>query len=297
MTQQFYQLTLSEAIALHKCGLIQAPALLYFFLRTRLAPGWKMTLHQQEISQHLGISRTAFYKAIQKLKDKGLIDWEVPNGLVVTVAESATQSQKVQPSSRKCDSVAESATSVAESATQSQKVQPSSRKCDSVAESATSVAESATSVAESATSVAESATATPAKPAPVKASSDSPDSYQIFIKSLSNSTREKFFNFVREKIKDFSKPINDVSAWLASFNQAGQERFRVYYSMFQSEIGEAFAPSQDWANHPQYQEWLEALRRYPKGFPYMKEWAGSLEEKKAFADWAFGNNLVWESKT
>jgi len=66
--------------------------------------------------------------------------------------------------------------------------------------------------------------------------------------------------------------------------------------MFQSEIGEAFAPSQDWANHPRSQEWLEALRRYPKGFPYMKEWAGSLEEKKAFADWAFGNNLVWESK-
>jgi DNA-binding MarR family transcriptional regulator len=117
MTQQFYQLTLSEAISLHKCGLIQAPALLYFFLRTRLAPGWKMTLHQQEISQHLGISRTAFYKAIQKLKDKGLIDWEAPNGLVVTVAESATQSQKVLLSSRKCDSVIESATTVAESAT------------------------------------------------------------------------------------------------------------------------------------------------------------------------------------
>ena len=263
MTEQFYQLTLSEAIALHKCGLIQTPALLYFLLRTRLAPGWKMTLHQQEISQHLGISRTAFYKAIQKLKDKGLIDWEAPNGLVVTVAESTTQSQKVQLSSKKCDSVAESATPVAESATP----------------------------------VAESATTPPSKPAPEKASSASPDSYQIFIKSLSDYAREKFFNFVREKTANFPQPINDVEAWLAGTNGAGQKRFRVYYAMFQDVVGEGVAPSQDWEAHPQRDEWIAEIQQGGKprfvaqGGP-RSEW----ESRQAFADWAISHNLLWRNK-
>ena len=262
MTQQFYQLTLSEAITLHKCGLIQTPALLYFFLRTRLAPGWKMTLHQKEISQHLGISRTAFYKAIQKLKDKGLIDWEAPNGLVVTVAESATLSQKVQPCRRKCDSVAESATLVAESATL----------------------------------VAESATPTPPKAASSKDSSPSPDSYQIFIKSLSDSTREKFLNFVKEKIKDFPKPINDVEGWLAGLNKAGQSRWQVYCTMFQSEVGEAIAPSQDWKNHPQWPQAIAAMRTgVPRfivlGQPGCEDMDKST--RQAMADYAEANNLIW----
>ncbi len=150
-------MTLEEAITLHECGLIQSPALLYFFCRIRLAPGWKMTLHQQEISQHLGISKHQFYRAVQKLKDKGLIDWEAPNGIVVTVAESATVRGK----------------------------------CNSVAESATEFAESATEFAESATEFAESATVPPPQAPRDKAPSPSSDSYQITNKSLSNSEREK----------------------------------------------------------------------------------------------------------
>ena len=85
MTQQHYRLKLSEAIALYKCGLISATALLYFFLRIRLAPGWKMTLHQREISEKLGISKYQFYRAIERLRKKGLIDWEAPNGVVVAL--------------------------------------------------------------------------------------------------------------------------------------------------------------------------------------------------------------------
>jgi hypothetical protein len=43
MTQQHYRLTLSEAIAHYEKGWITATALLYYFLKIRLAPGWKMT--------------------------------------------------------------------------------------------------------------------------------------------------------------------------------------------------------------------------------------------------------------
>ena len=87
MKQQHYRMTLEEAIALNQCGLISSTALLYCYLRIRLAPGWKITLHQREISQQLGISKAAFYKGIQRLKDKKLIDWEAPNGVVVILGQ------------------------------------------------------------------------------------------------------------------------------------------------------------------------------------------------------------------
>jgi hypothetical protein len=160
-------MTLEEAIALHQCGLISSTALLYCYLRIRLAPGWKITLHQREISQQLGISKAAFYKGIQRLKDKKLIDWEAPNGVVVILGQNG-------------DSL---------------------DKSETVGQNRDSLDKSETSLDKSETSLDKSETLTPSKTLPVKASVVPPDSYQIFIKSLSDTAREKFFNFVREKVK------------------------------------------------------------------------------------------------
>ena len=139
-------------------------------------------------------------------------------------------------------------------------------------------------------------TFTLAKPAPVKASSPSSDSDQIFFISLSDSAREKFLNFVKEKVKSFNPPINDIEAWLAGKNQAGKERSRVYYEMFQKEVGEGIAPSQDWENHPKRDEWIAEIR---KGKGRFVAQGGPSEEWKmrsGFADWAIANHLIWENK-
>ncbi len=53
MNKQFYAITLDEAIAQYQKKWISATALLYYYLRIRLAPGWKMTLHQREITEKL----------------------------------------------------------------------------------------------------------------------------------------------------------------------------------------------------------------------------------------------------
>ena len=179
MKQQHYRMTLEEAIALHQCGLISSTALLYCYLRIRLAPGWKITLHQREISQQLGISKAAFYKGTQRLKDKKLIDWEAPNGVVVILGQNGDSLDKSETVGQNRDSLDKSETSL-------DKME----------------------------------TLTPSKTLPVKASVVPPDSYQIFIKSLSDTAREKFFNFVREKVKDFNPPIHDIEAWLAGKNGA-----------------------------------------------------------------------------
>ena len=186
MKQQHYRMTLEEAIALHQCGLISSTALLYCYLRIRLAPGWKITLHQREISQQLGISKAAFYKGIQRLKDKKLIDWEAPNGVVVILGQNGDSLDKSETVGQNRDSLDKSETLLDKMETSLDKME----------------------------------TLTPSKTLPVKASVVPPDSYQIFIKSLSDTAREKFFNFVREKVKDFNPPIHDIEAWLAGKNGA-----------------------------------------------------------------------------
>ncbi len=211
---QFYKLKLEEVISLHQQGLLSTSGLLYFFLRIRLAPGWKMTLHQREISEKLGLSKSQFYRAIHKLSASGLINWDAPNGIVVAIGDDWQQNL------------------VSSSETELRQSQLSYDERNLVTDGATGVTMSATGVTMS-------ATPTPPKAASSKDSSPSSDSYQIFIKSLSDSAREKFLNFVSEKIKDFPKPINDVEGWLAGLNKAGQSRWQVYYTMFQAEVGEA----------------------------------------------------------
>jgi hypothetical protein len=133
---------------------------------------------------------------------------------------------------------------------------------------------------------------TPSKTLPVKASVVPPDSYQIFIKSLSDTAREKFFNFVREKVKDFNPPIHDIEAWLASKNGVGKERSRVYYEMFQSELQE-----RDWENHSKREEWIAEIRQGKGRFVAQGGPPEEWETRKAFADWAITNNLVWGNKS
>jgi len=56
--------------------------------------------------------------------------------------------------------------------------------------------------------------------------------YSDFIKTLSEEERANFLNFVREKTKNLSQEVNDIEAWLASSNKAGQNRWGVYYSKY-----------------------------------------------------------------
>ncbi|MDJ0717191.1 MAG: hypothetical protein QNJ54_23735 [Prochloraceae cyanobacterium] len=208
MTQQHYRLTLSEAIAHYNDGLITASGLLYFYLKIRLAPRWKCTLHQREISSKLGISRTAFYKAIAKLSEKRLIEFETPNGITVTLStieDSSTQSE-TPVHDRGLESPIE------DSSTQSE-TPVHDRGLESPIEDSSTQSE--TSSTRSKTPSTRSETPTPPRPPANKTSSPPSDSYQIFIKSLSEDEREKFL-FVIESLpyderKKFLSAIKSVS--------------------------------------------------------------------------------------
>ena len=265
MTQQHYRMTLAEAIAHYQKGWITATALLYYYLKIRLAPGWKCTLHQREISQHLGIPKTSFYRALENLSAEGMIDWEAPNGLVVSIPQT-----ELSPTN---------GTAVPQMELKSHQWNSSPIR---------------------GTGSPTNGTDTPSKTAPEKASSGPPDSYQIFIKSLSDYAREKFLSFVREKTANFPQPINDVEAWLAGTNGAGKERFRVYYAMFQAEVQEAMPPSQGWESHPKWPDALAAMQRgVPRflvlGQPGCEDMDKST--RQAMVDYAEANNLIWGEKS
>ncbi|MDJ0581671.1 hypothetical protein [Crocosphaera sp.] len=272
MAQQHYRMTLEDVLDQYQCGLISATALLYYYLKIRLKPGWKVTLHQSEISQQLGISKASFYKGISRLKEKKLIDWEAPNGLVVSLGQNG-------------DSLDRSETTLDKSETTLDKSETTLDRSE------TTLDKSETTLDRSETTLDRSETVTPSKTADSKASSGSPNSYQIFFNSLSDYEREKFFYFVREKIKEFPNPINDLAGWLARKNQAGQYRFNVYYGLFNG-CKEDNSIKIDWENHPQRDEWIKQIK---SGKPRFIALGGSSEEqpmRKAFADWAIANNRI-----
>jgi len=202
---QHYRMTQADAIAQYKDGLISSTALIYYYLKIKLAPDWKMTLHQRSVCKELGISKAAFYKGIQRLKDKGLIDWEAPNGVVVSFVQSkdiCDQSETVEQSE---DSLDKSETCWTDQRLVGQIGDSFGQIGDSLDRSETPLDRSETPLDRSETPLDRSETPTPPNPAQRKHSPDSPYSYQIFINSLSDYERESFFEFGMKKAAELPK--------------------------------------------------------------------------------------------
>jgi hypothetical protein len=73
----------------------------------------------------------------------------------------------------------------------------------------------------------------PIKPLPAKDSGVSHTiKYSDFIKTLSEEERANFLEFCQKKTKNLSQEVNDIEAWLAHTNKAGQNRWEVYYEKF-----------------------------------------------------------------
>lgn len=237
---QHYRMTQADAIAQYKDGLISSMALIYYYLKIKLAPDWKMTLHQRSVCKELGISKAAFYKGIQRLKDKGLIDWEAPNGVVVSFVQSedtCDQSKTVEQSTNACDqsetveqnedSLDKSETcwtdqrlvgQIGDSLDKSETHWTDQRLVgqigDSLDKSETPLDKSETPLDRSETSLDKLETTTPPNPAQRKDSPDSPYSYQIFINSLSDCERESFFEFGMKKAAELPKPPVLPKKWI-----------------------------------------------------------------------------------
>jgi hypothetical protein len=242
---QHYRMTLNDALDHYQKGWITATALLYYYLKIRLKKGWKVTLHQREIKKQLGIPKTSFYRAIENLGKEGLINWEAPNGLVVELADDNEidgNEETPPPSSSQQDELIES------------------HEWNSSPTNGTGSPTNGTGSPTNGTGSPTNGTKTLDKPSPSKNSSDSSNSYQTFINSLSDSERENFLSFVEEKTKNLSQPINDIEAWLASKNQAGLNRWEVYHEKFLASLKKQSSDSEERAIEKKHQEQWKAWK-------------------------------------
>jgi hypothetical protein len=108
-------------------------------------------------------------------------------------------------------------------------------------------------------------------------------------KTLSESEREHFLKFGLKKAAELPKPPTLPERWV-------WVNFDELYQQFRAEVGEAIAPSQDWANHPRREEWIAKIRQGRPRFVVLGGPEEERETRRQFAQWAEANNLIREVK-
>ena len=264
---QYYQLTLEDALTQYKAGFLSSAGLLFNYLKIKFAPGWKMHISQQAICTELGLSRDQFYRGLKSIKQNfPNLKLHRTTALVGEFEVSNTSSDDNNPVD------------------------------EPVAPTATPVAPTATPVVETATPVVETATNTPPKPRKTNKHSDLPDSssnsYQIFLNSLSDSQREKFFTFCADQANQLPKPPVLIKSWIKhNWSELRGSWFKKFPDVAY-ENGNI--PQNDWHNHPRFNRWkrrLESQYQAPSFIILIKN-GGTEEERRAFARWAIDNEIV-----
>ena len=208
---KFYPLQHEELLNLNRI-LTASELSIYLWLKTKNPFEEKLIeADTQEIADDLEISRRTVQRALVKLQEKNLID------LVIDQFK-----YRIKSISSPTDDRSEVATSMSSDDTEIVATTPGSSRRHQDRSSDTNVV----------------------KASPVSPSLSETNSGQVFqisktIKtyldfkdSLSQSERENFLLFVKEQVQNFSQPINDLEAWLASKTKAQQNRWEVYYQKY-----------------------------------------------------------------
>jgi hypothetical protein len=196
-----------------------------------------------ELMMKCGVKKTAYFKAKAKFQSLGLFDFKDGTTKVFNLQGGFDRSNNSTSSQQ--EEIIESANAESQSA---------------FAESQSANAESQSANAESQSANAESQNQ---KTMP-EAGSGSPQTiqtYSDFKKTLSESERENFLNFVSEQIKNLPKQVNDIEAWLANKNQAGQNRWEVYYNNF---LASQKVKNESASKYPSLEEEIEQRRQEVK---------------------------------
>lgn len=111
--------------------------------------------------------------------------------------------------------------------------------------------------------------------------------YLDFTDSLSEDEREKFLEFGLKKAAELPKPPTLPQKWIE------KHYLEIYEQFKKTPEGKEFVTTQDWANHPNRDEWIEQIRQGKPRFIAQGGPAQERETRRFFADWAETNNLVW----
>ncbi len=228
MATAFFKLTNEFAIEETK-GLSAAEIRILLFLKTLNPFGdRKLVLSIASVAEKLEINASTVSRAFKKLKGLGKITIEVIRKVSISTP-GVDNTSSSPPTDDKSNTGADSQSNV---------------------QNRTSPCETETNDAKSNSTVRNCTNPTP-NPAPVN-KSETPqtnNTYQNFLDSLSDTVREKFFNFVRSKTKSFNPPLVNLSDYLRS-----QSRYLEFYEEFRSVVPaeEISFRIEEWTNKPEW---------------------------------------------
>ncbi len=254
----FHRLTEEEIRQWYQDKLLTTAGYLLAIKRVTRPPGVEFIIPNViKFCKEWGISKSAFYRAVDELKQKGYTNWEATHGIVIR------ESRKILsfPSEKKCPT----------SGTVSHERDSQSHERDSQSHERENRSR---------------------KHPQRKASSalQTIQTYSDFIQTLSEGERENFETFIREEWRRLKgDEIVSLDRFLAKpeDQQSWHERF------LKSPVGKeakkrAIASSHDWRNDPCFIEWIhEAFNR---GYEWVHEDEAEREQRKTFYDWAFAVN-------
>jgi hypothetical protein len=210
----FHPLTKEEIKQWYRDKLLTSAGYLLAIKKVTRPPGTSLVIpNVLKFCKEWEISKSAFYRAVNELREKGYTDWEATQGIVL----QETQKIIYFPSDEKCPACG---------------TDSHERDADSHERDADSHERDADSHERDADS--HERENKKLKPLPNNDSS-TPQIYQTysdFIQTLSEEERANFLKFCQEKIKNLSQEVNDIEAWLAHKNKAGRNRWEVYYEKY-----------------------------------------------------------------
>lgn len=232
MSEQFYKMTIEKALEGYSQGLLTTTGLIHLYFEIKLKYGWKGRYKPANIIEELGISKPAFYKAIAKLQTLGMISIEIHGEITVTntnpdseqspIVETVSNRRKQSP--------------IVDKNLQSETKISNQRQDSTIVENEGS------------------------KPLPGKDSSPSSDlysdSYQIFIKSLSDWERENFENFCLEKANELPKRPSLPKAWIKKH----WEDLKAKWVDSRKGSDDSSYHQTKWTTHPRFDELVHALK-------------------------------------
>jgi uncharacterized coiled-coil protein SlyX len=239
MSKQFYKMTLLEAISHYQQGDLTVKGLLHIYLKIKIGPGWQLRKSQKEICEELGISKSGFYTGLSKLKAEGSINWSTPatTQYCISLPGRVSNLENEECGQEFHDCGNESTIKESNS---------------TIAESQSTIEESNSTIAESQSTIEENKTR---KAVLSNGSSDSPDlysdSYQIFLKSLSDCERENFLKFGLEESKRLPKPPTLPMKWIECNADELRAKWESFCGTSSNHQSSKFSV---WANHPRFNE-------------------------------------------
>ncbi len=236
---QFYKMTIEKALEGYSQGLLTATGLVHLYFEIKLKYGWKGRYKPTNIIAELGISKPAFYKAIAKLQTLGMISIEIHGEITVTNTNPNLDEDSILEQSDKVEKVSNR--------------RQQSPIVDKILQMETEISDRR----QLSTIVENEA------PKPLPNINPSPpsdlysDSYQIFLKSLSDCERENFLKFGLEEAKKLPKPPTLPMKWIERNADELRAKWKSFCGTSDDSSNHQSSKFSVWANHPRFDElWL-----------------------------------------